>query len=223
MRSMRQHGGTISRAGIAAEKSFLHDAFQQLDEVLKRRMADVGEHVTEAREHRRQIKQADQMIQRWLVVFAREHLADICVKLIHVASEHAVPVPQPRDVKLPHANDEPENPSEHRDDSTAFFIFETLRRVLCAAADSSSSMGNSPLRTVPDGLVSFCFERLSLANPTAIRHVAGLCVGVLSRVHLKSVVELYLAKVCFRCLESFPIPLGSLAPCTAHRFSHAGK
>lgn len=201
-------GGTLSRAGLAAEKSFLHDAFHQLDEVLKRRSTDVNstanpgasssEPATEARERRRQIREADQMIQRWLVVFAREHLGDICVRLMKCAREHYVPPPQSGVIRLPHAGDEPEDPSEYRDDSSTFFLLETLRRVLCAAVDNGgggSGSANLPLRQVPEGVLVFCFERVSLEHPTAIRHVAGQCVGVLSRAHLKATVELFLTKV----------------------------
>lgn len=136
------------------------------------------------------------MIQRWLVVFAREHIAEICAKLMRAANEHALPSLQLA-VRLPHAGDEPEDPSEYRDDSSTFFLLETLRRVLCAAVENGgggSGSANLPLRKVPESLLTFCFEQLSFDHPTAVRHVAAQCVGVLSRAHLKPTVELYLAK-----------------------------
>jgi len=199
--------GTLSRVEHAAEKSFLRDAFEQLDEVLKRRAAGAagaagasgsGEAATGMHERQRQVREADQMIQRWLAVFARQHLADICTRLMKAAKEHDVPVAQQAEARLPHSGDAPEDPSKFRDESTTFFLLETLRRVLCAAVDTgggSSGSANLPLRNVPEGLLSFCFERLSLEHPTAIRHVAARCVGVLSRAHLKATVDKFLEKV----------------------------
>ena len=197
--------GTLSR--VEHEKSFLRDAFDQLEEVLKRRAAGAagasgsGEAAAGVHERQRQVREADQMIQRWLAVFARQHLADICTRLMKAAKEHDVPVAQQAEARLPHSGDAPEDPSisrRTRDESTTFFLLETLRRVLCAAVDTgggSSGSANLPLRNVPEGLLSFCFERLSLEHPTAIRHVAAHCVGVLSRAHLKATVDKFLDKV----------------------------
>ena len=194
--------GTLSR--VEHEKSFLRDAFDQLEEVLKRRAAGAagasgsGEAAAGVHERQRQVREADQMIQRWLAVFARQHLADICTRLMKAAKEHDVPISQQAEARLPHSGDAPEDPSKFRDESTTFFLLETLRRVLCAAVDTgggSSGSANLPLRNVPEGLLSFCFERLSLEHPTAIRHVAAHCVGVLSRAHLKATVDKFLDKV----------------------------
>jgi hypothetical protein len=217
--------GTLSRVEHAAEKSFLRDAFEQLDEVLKRRAAGAagaagasgsGEAASGMHGRQRQVREADQMIQRWLAVFARQHLADICMRLMKAAKEHDVPVAQQAEARLPHSGDTPEDPSKFRDESTTFFLLETLRRVLCAAVDTgggSSGSANLPLRNVPEGLLSFCFERLSLEHPTAIRHVAARCVGVLSRAHLKATVDKFLDKVraaAQRCHRMHPWSLDRL-------------
>jgi hypothetical protein len=174
-------------AGVS--KPFLRDAFEQLDATLRRTAASDA-----APE---EVRAARQQIQRWLVVFAREHLTDICDKLMETAAEHApaatageaakIKLPQK---KLPQKADGPTTSAQQRDDSVAFFLLETLRRVLSAAAERGSLQS---LRSRDGGLLPFCYDHLSLAKPVAIRHVAGLCVGVLSRSQLKASAELFAA------------------------------
>ena len=142
-----------------------------------------------------EIKASQQMIQRWLVIFAREHLPDICEKLMACAEQsqstgtgkQRAPV-LPRQ-QLPGKSDEPENVNEHRDNSALFFILESLRRVLssCALLDGGSNL--MPLRLAPEALLHFCFERIHVSHATAVRHVASECVGLLSRAHLKATLE----------------------------------
>ena len=178
------------RSALAQEKTFLVDAMKKLDEVLRRGAdSDPGE-----------TKAARQMIQRWLAVFAAEHLADICSKLMAAAQEHAEvePPTERRLFRLPQKADEKESVHERRgDDSKSFFILETLSRVLSAAVDQAECASSSlTLRSVPDALLPFCFERLGLAHTPPIRHVAATCVGLLSRgAHLKPVLELFIAKL----------------------------
>ena len=155
-----------SASATNQQKPFLRDAFEQLDEVL-RRTGSIELSPDDVRAARTQI-------QRWLIVFARENLADICAKLMSTALEHSsneTETTNPKAIRLPQKADrDSENTS--RDDSVGFFLFETLRRVLLAAAERGS------LTTLPsrDGaLLPFCYDHLSLATPTAIRHVAGLC------------------------------------------------
>ena len=75
------------------------------------------------------------MIQRWLVIFAREHLPDICEKLMAVtdpAADRLGAAPLrvlPRQL-LPSRADRPETLHEFKDDSITFFILDSLRRVL---------------------------------------------------------------------------------------------
>ena len=58
-------------------------------QVLKRK-AKVGNDggVADAESGRPSQAMSQQMIQRWLVIFAREHLADICDKLMRAANEY---------------------------------------------------------------------------------------------------------------------------------------
>ena len=180
------------RSRAAAAGPFLQDAFEQLDEVLLRRTTSTAgaQSVPDASQD---VRAARQQIQRWLVVFAREHLSDICTKLMNCAGEHAPAAPvsdagkNPR-IRLPQKADGPETGAPRDEASVSFFLLETLRRVLAAAAERGS------LSTLParDGaLLPFCFDHLSLAQPAAIRHVAGLCIGILSRAQLKTACELF--------------------------------
>ena len=181
------------RSRAAAAAPFLQDAFEQLDEVLLRRTS-LTAGTQSAPDASQDVRAARQQIQRWLVVFAREHLSDICTKLMHCAGEHAPAAPvadagknTPR-IRLPQKADGPETGAPRDEASVSFFLLETLRRVLAAAAERGS------LSTLParDGaLLPFCFDHLSLAQPTAIRHVAGLCIGILSRAQLKPACELF--------------------------------
>ena len=162
---MRARGVTAG-----ATKGFLRDAFEQLDEVLRRTSSDSERGRVGASPQ--EVRAARQQIQRWLVVFAREHLVDICEKLMSAAAEYEAAEPKAAaDAHsiLPHKADGPATTAQQRDDSVTFFLLETLRRVLTAAAERGSLM------TLPsrDGaLLPFCFDHLSLAKPVAIRHVA---------------------------------------------------
>ena len=168
------------------QKPFLQDAFEQLDEVLRRTNGnpDLGPEAVRA---------ARTQIQRWLAVFAREHLTDICAKLMSTALDYqpAEPeTPNPKSIRLPQKADRESEGTESakRDDSVGFFLLETLRRVLLAAAER----GSLTMLPARDGaLLPFCYDHLSLTRPAAIRHVAGLCVGILSRSQLTAACELF--------------------------------
>ena len=73
------------------------------------------------------------------------------------------------------------------DESAGFFIVDSLRRVLAACVEGSAQDAkvHPALRTVPDGLLRFCFARLHVGVAPAVRHVASESVGILSRVQLK--------------------------------------
>ena len=87
---MRAAGvGTATRSQLQTQ-TFLQDAFNQLDEVLKRKRALATaeeDGADKAQFSAAEIKASQQMIQRWLVIFAREHLPDICEKLMACAEE----------------------------------------------------------------------------------------------------------------------------------------
>jgi hypothetical protein len=145
---------------------------------------------------------SQQMIQRWLVIFAREHLADICDHLMRAANEYmpvdaaqapsAMPKSElPAKSMLPHLKDEPEAKEALADESAGFFILDSLRLVLLACVDNGSSV-HASLRTTPDQLLPFCFARLHVGMPASVRQVASECVGILSRVQLKAVVDLFI-------------------------------
>ena len=169
---MRPH-----RSRTSKDHAFLLDAFTQLDEVIQLRMTGTSNPQTEA---------AEQMIQRWLAVFAREHLGDICVKLIHAAELHAV---APTEVRLPHLKGEDTAAvvEEQPDGSTLYFLLETLRRVLCAAETS--------VRHVPEVVFPFCFARVGFAYSPACRRVAALCVGRLSQEQLGMAVDVSVGRL----------------------------
>lgn len=185
---MRPRG--VGSAANANQKSVLLDAFEQLEQVVKQR--------ERSGEPYGQVRAAEQMIQRWLVVFAREHLADICAKLLQAAADAAMrEMRPPTQLQLPKKGDQPEPTAEPRDESTVFFLMETLRKVLSAAADGSGGALHQVSRhtPLPDGLLAFCFERVDLVNPTAVRHVGAHCVGLLSRSMLKACVDMFLHKM----------------------------
>ena len=70
-------GPAMMRLGRTGQtESFLRDAFEQLDMVL------------EANQHA-ELKASRQVIQRWLVILAREHLRVICEKLMAAAEAHS--------------------------------------------------------------------------------------------------------------------------------------
>jgi hypothetical protein len=48
----------------------------------------------------------------------------------------------------------------------------------------------APLRGAPDGLLAFCYGRVHVGHPAALRAVACECVGILSLVALKQLVSL---------------------------------
>ena len=168
------------------EKSFLQDAYKQLDEVLK---LD-----TESAE----LKAMQQKLQRWLAIFAPNFLSDICTKLMTSAEEHAEPISTTAlkqgifKKAAPQKADDKELGST---DGSPFFLLETLLRVLTAATDDAGTVDSPPLRSIPDDLLPFCFERVRLANPAAIRHVAAVCVGILSRAHLTRTVEMFVSNL----------------------------
>ena len=204
---MRAAGvGTATRSQLQTQ-TFLQDAFNQLDEVLKRKRALATaeeDGADRAQFSAAEIKASQQMIQRWLVIFAREHLPDICEKLMACAEEQrraggstgkqrgsVLPRQQ-----LPNKSDEPESINEHRDNSALFFILESLRRVLSSCAQLEGGGGsNLMLRQVPEALLQFCFEHIHVSSATAVRHVASECVGLLSRAHLKAALELFLVRM----------------------------
>ena len=76
----------------AAEQRFLVDAFTQLDDLLARKATAPTDSSMLA---------LQQQIQRWLVVFAREHLADICARLMRAAALHVADTPALSSKHLP--------------------------------------------------------------------------------------------------------------------------
>ena len=214
---MQQWTGTWSAGagGRALQSaSFLNDAFQQLDEVLKRKAEAQAQQPPPP--PTQELKASQQMIQRWLVIFARDHPADICEKLMAAAKEHsatAVPARSLPKQQLPTKSDEHDSRSELRGDgSIDYFLLDSLRRVLAAAAADESG---AALRAVCEqlrsaekgggdhsgrdpaqpGLLDFCYSRISVVYSAPIRHVASECVGLLSAARLKPVVEMFLASL----------------------------
>ena len=214
---MQQWTGTWSAGagGRALQSaSFLNDAFQQLDEVLKRKAEAQAQQPPPP--PTQELKASQQMIQRWLVIFARDHPADICEKLMAAAMEHsatAVPARSLPKQQLPTKSDEHDSRSELRGDgSIDYFLLDSLRRVLAAAAADESG---AALRAVCEqlrsaekgggdhsgrdpaqpGLLDFCYSRISVVYSAPIRHVASECVGLLSAARLKPVVEMFLASL----------------------------
>ena len=159
------------------EQGFVSDAFRTLDEVLKRTQSPSGSRVEQ------------QMIQRWLLVFARQHLSEVCEKLMEALTVYGASQHAGQRLRLPHAADEPESVAEQRDDSSEFFLLDTLRRVLDVGAESGR-LGSLRVKLLP-----FCFERLDLVHSPAVRHAAALCVGSLSRTQLKEAVELFAGRL----------------------------
>ena len=101
-----------------------------------------------------------QVIQRWLVIFARQHLYNICIKLMDAAkaadaaAEAAAaekPVRRRKQLlpSLSKADDDDDiesaasapSDAEHID-SESYFVLDCLRRVLSAAADVTGSRGD---------------------------------------------------------------------------------
>lgn len=179
-----QHSG-----GAGAE--FLRDALEQLREVLRKTAAEEESGPSAG------TRAGQQRIVRWLVVLSREHLAEICVCSVDLATGHgsrsaAVPLNKKQ---LPQKADGPETVSQRRDDSPTFFLLDMLRKVLAAAHESHEHQGGggaSPLRSVPETVLAFCFRKLGLAHPVAVRRAATLCVGLLSSAQLSAAVDLFL-------------------------------
>ena len=174
------------------DKPFLNSAFELLDELASKIEQDASDTQSSA------VAQ----LQRWLCVFAREHLADICAKLMTATTQYSAAVeslPAPsRGLFGGSRKDVAAVESTQDDGSAAYFLLNTLRRVLIAASEGHSISSSSPglaLRSVPEGLLAFCFARLTLAHPPPIRHVAGACLGLLSRAHLASAVSLFAEKL----------------------------
>ena len=171
-------------AGGQSTANFLKEALAQVETVLERTAAEfeTGRPSSETRG-------SQAMIGRWLVVLSRDHLADICVALVSLAArlhtQSAATAPMPRKA------DGPETVAEHRDDSPHFFLYDSLRKVLAAAAELEPS--SAPLRCVPESVLSSCFGRLGLGHPVAVRHAASLCVGLLSTAQLSAAVDHFLA------------------------------
>ena len=171
------------------EKPSLNSAFQSLD--------DLATEIKQGGTDQSMVAE----LQRWLCVFAREHLADICAKLMAAMDEHAAVESLPtqsRGLFGGRKDAAATGESTQDDGSAAYFLLNTLRRVLIAASEGHNLSSSSPglaLRSVPEGLLAFCFARLSLAHPAPLRHVAGACLGLLSRAHLASAVALFAEKL----------------------------
>ena len=184
--------------GLAASETrgFLRDAFDQLDQVLRRKVqAEQRAGSSSDVKVDSELKASQQMIQRWLVVFAREHLVDICEKLMTAMDDvapgrhdaaHAV-----RKSQLARKADKPANLNQLRDNSAGFFLLDSLRRVLAASVDSPSPDALDTLRAAPSHLLAFCFERLHVTQTVPVQHAASQCIGLLSRARLHDVVAIY--------------------------------
>eukprot|EP00698_Gefionella_okellyi_P001309 TRINITY_DN1124_c0_g1_i1.p1 TRINITY_DN1124_c0_g1~~TRINITY_DN1124_c0_g1_i1.p1 ORF type:complete len:2131 (+),score=596.94 TRINITY_DN1124_c0_g1_i1:296-6394(+) len=81
------------------------------------------------------------------------------------------------------------------DSSVEFALLDALRRVLQSAIGETSETVDGAYADLFRRALAECFARLRINRPSAVRHAAAQCVGVLTRVLLRDACDLFIAKL----------------------------
>lgn len=159
-----------------------------------------------------EIKLRLKQLQRWLqVVVSPQQAEQLWSKL--QAHEKIFENSNKIAAKGRHTKDKQETVDDVGDDqSPTYFLLETFYKVCGAllqedgfyleedlfnpdpkpASKEAKVVDTSVLQSVPESLISFCFSRLHLSFSGAIRRVAGMCLGFLSKHFLQMIASMFL-------------------------------
>ena len=206
---------------MEAADGILRDILSQLEVILRRKNELEGiamasndtNHRDELRLDRaaqmdkNDIKQSLKLLQKWVVSFAENDLEFVCEKLHHLAMEYVVKPKREMESKaktkakavpLPGTGDELENVDQYRDETSGFYMLETLHLSMVTAvcrADSQEENNVLVLKAVPNKVIAYCFDHLKYQNSVAVKHAASLCLSVISEYQLAQIVDLFTRKM----------------------------
>jgi len=153
------------------------------------------------------VKTALSKLQLWMIKFARTNsLEGFGEQLLAINEPYDEDSRIDEKKNAPTKSDSNMGVDDLRDESATFFVLDTLHKVLSAilrvndvyrpqTAFVETDLKQEKLNSFPATIVEFCIEHLSHAYSSGIRHVSGLCLGVLSEPFLGEITQLLIRKL----------------------------